>query len=41
MIILKVTKNQDFTRPLETIFLENPHLRDQIEPPVFLGLNRS
>ena len=37
MIILKVTKNQDFTLSLQDTFLEKP-LRGQIQPPFFLGL---
>ena len=34
MIILKVTKNQDFTLSLQDTFLEKP-LRGQIQSPFF------
>ena len=34
MIILKVTKNQDFTLSLEDTLFERP----QIDPPAILGL---
>ena len=37
MIILKVTKNQDFNISLEGTFFEKPQ-GGQIDPPAILGL---
>ena len=38
MIILKVTKNQGFTLPLEDIFFEKPQGGGKLNPPAVLGL---
>ena len=40
MIILKVTKNQGFTLPLEDRFFEKPQ-GDQIDPAAVLGRTKS